>query len=300
MAHVRNYIQPAPRRLYAMLLMITSSTVISFGGLIIRNIETADTWQINFYRSIAFGLAIGLVLLFRYGKSTPTQFVGIGWFGVLAAFLLAFAGIAFLQAITNTTVAATLFTLSSIPFLTATLAWFFLTERIKKETFFAMIVAAFGILIMMVEGFAFGTAFGNLMAFLCALGFSGYATIIRKKRSVDMLPTFVVSSVIVMAIVATVSSGDMRIPIYDMLLCFALGGVVAGFSNALFIISSRHLLAAELTFFMLLEFSLGPIWVWIFINEIPTQWTILGGVIVMSAVLYNTFSELRLKKKKIL
>ena len=81
-----------------------------------------------------------------------------------------------------------------------------------------------------------------------------------------------------------------------MLLCFALGGVVAGFSNALFIISSRHLLAAELTFFMLLEFSLGPIWVWIFINEIPTQWTILGGVIVMSAVLYNTFSELRRKK----
>ena len=115
-----------------------------------------------------------------------------------------------------------------------------------------------------------------------------------------MLPTFVVSSVIVMAIVATVSSGDMRIPIYDMLLCFALGGVVAGFSNALFIISSRHLLAAELTFFMLLEFSLGPIWVWIFINEIPTQWTILGGVIVMSAVLYNTFSELRRKKNRIL
>lgn len=135
MAHVRNYIQPAPRRLYAMLLMITSSIVISFGGLIIRNIETADTWQINFYRSIAFGLAIGLVLLFRYGKSTPTQFFGIGWFGVFAAFLLAFAGIAFLQAITNTTVAATLFTLSSIPFLTATLAWFFLTERIKKKHF---------------------------------------------------------------------------------------------------------------------------------------------------------------------
>ena len=79
--------------------------------------------------------------------------------------------------------------------------------------------------------------------------------------------------------------------ITDLLLCFTLGGLVAGFSNAIFIIASRHLLAAELTFFMLLEFTLGPIWVWIFINEVPTQWTILGGSVVISAVMINTFLE---------
>ena len=70
----RNYLQPTPRRLNAMILMIISSIVISFGGLIIRNIETADTWQINFYRSIAFAFAISLVLLFRYRSSTVKQF----------------------------------------------------------------------------------------------------------------------------------------------------------------------------------------------------------------------------------
>ncbi|MGB0634232.1 MAG: DMT family transporter [Paracoccaceae bacterium] len=297
MTYSNEYIQPTPRRLYAMILMIISSTVISFGGLIIRNIETADTWQINFYRSIAFAMAIGLVLVFRYRKSTLRQFSGIGWFGIIAGFLLAFAGIAFLQAITNTTVAATLFTLSSIPFITAAFAWFFLREKIKQSTFIAMVFAAIGIFIMILEGFSFGTVFGNLMAFLCALGFSGYATIIRRNRSVDMLPTFVVSSLIVILIVLFVKSGNVSVPIYDLILCFTLGGIVAGFSNALFIISSRHLLAAELTFFMLLEFTLGPIWVWLFINEVPTQWTIIGGLIVILSVIFNTLSELHQSKK---
>lgn len=293
MATTRNYIQPIPRRLYAMFLMVVSSTVISFGGLVIRHIDTSDTLKINFYRSVAFGLTIGLVLLFKYKKTTLTQFVGIGWFGILAGILLALTGIAFLQAITNTTVAATLFTLSSIPFLTAFLAWLFLTEKIKKTTLLAMTFAAFGILIMVFEGFTFGTLFGNVMAFLCALGFSGYATIIRRNRTVEMLPTLLVSSVLIMIIALTLRWGHLSISIYDLFLCFVLGSVIAGVSSALFIIASRHLLAAELTFFMLLEFTLGPIWVWIFINEVPTQLTILGGLIVVSAVIYNTFSELR-------
>ena len=143
------YIPPTPRRLYAMLLMIASSIVISFGGLIIRHIETADTWQINFYRSIAFASAIGVFLIFRYGKSTLRQFGSIGRSGVFAGCLLALAGIAFLQAITNTTVAATLFTLSSIPFITGVFAWIFLSEKIKQTTLISMICAATGILIML-------------------------------------------------------------------------------------------------------------------------------------------------------
>ena len=64
-------------------------------------------------------------------------------------------------------------------------------------------------------------------------------------------------------------------------------------TNALFIAASRHLVAAELTLFMLLEFALGPVWVWIFINEVPTEWTIIGGVIVISAVILRALFELR-------
>ncbi|MBT6544286.1 MAG: hypothetical protein HOL77_09455 [Rhodobacteraceae bacterium] len=62
--------------------------------------------------------------------------------------------------------------------------------------------------------------------------------------------------------------------------------------NTLFVIASKHLFAAELTLFMLLEFTLGPIWVWIFVNEVPTNWTLIGGIIVILAVLVKSAAEL--------
>jgi drug/metabolite transporter (DMT)-like permease len=61
----------------------------------------------------------------------------------------------------------------------------------------------------------------------------------------------------------------------------------------MFIFASRHLVAAELTLFMLLEFALGPIWVWVFINEVPTDLTVLGGLVVILSVAIRALFELR-------
>ncbi len=276
-----------------MVLMLIGSVIISFGGLAIRNIEAADNWQINFYRSIAFGLAISIVLLFRYGKTGPQQLKGIGLQGVLAATLLACASIFFLQAITNTTVAATTFTLSSIPFLTAIMAWLFLGERIGKSTVFTMLMAAVGISLMLVQGLGSGTFYGNFMAFLCATGFSSYAIIIRRNRRSEMLPTLILSNLIIMLVTLIFTWDNLLISWNDLLLCFVLGGLLSATVNTLFIIAAKHLFAAELTLFMLLEFTLGPIWVWIFVNEVPTSWTLVGGGIVISAVFLKSVSELR-------
>ena len=61
----------------------------------------------------------------------------------------------------------------------------------------------------------------------------------------------------------------------------------------MFIIASRHLIAAEVTLVMQLEFVFGPIWVWLFVSEVPTQLTILGGSLVLGAVLVRAIVELR-------
>ena len=283
----------SPKRAYAMILMLVGSILISFSGLAIRNIEMADNWQINFYRSISFGLAISIVLLFRYGKRGHQQLIGIGLQGVLAAVLLGGASISFLLAITNTTVAATTFTLSSIPFLTAIMAWLFLGERIGKSTFITMVIAGVGISLMFVQGLGSGTFYGNFMAFLCAIGFSYYTIIIRRNRGLEMLPTLILSNLIIMLIALIFTWDDLLISWNDLLLCFVLGGLLSATINTLFIIAAKHLFAAELTLFMLLEFTLGPIWVWIFVNEVPTRWTLTGGSIVISAVLLKSVSELR-------
>jgi len=96
-----------------------------------------------------------------------------------------------------------------------------------------------------------------------------------------------------MMLVALVFTWDnLLISWNDLLICFILGGLLSATVNTLFLIAAKHLFAAELTLFMLLEFTLGPIWVWIFVNEVPTSWTLVGGSIVISAVLLKSVSEL--------
>ena len=282
-----------PRHAFAMALMVVSSVAISFGGLILRNIEDADVWQINFYRSLALVAVVLTMMLFRYRGETVQKVRQIGRPGLVAGALLAGAGICFLQAITNTTVANTLFTLSAIPFLSAMLAWLFLREGIQRSTLLTMIVAALGVGVMMAEGVGSGSLYGNGMALLTALLFSSYAILVRRHRDIDMLPALMVSGLLIVVVSAILRWDDLGISTHDLLLCILLGGGLSGVANALFIAASRHLVAAELTLFMLLEFALGPIWVWIFINEVPTRWTILGGTVVILAVILRALFQLQ-------
>ncbi|MEM8793846.1 MAG: DMT family transporter [Pseudomonadota bacterium] len=290
---ITEHVDAHPRRAFAMALMVVSSVGISFGGLILRNIEDADVWQINFYRSLALVVTVLLIMLFRYKRETARRITQIGKPGLVAGALLAGAGVAFLQAITNTTVANTLFTLSAIPFLSAALAWLFLRESIQRPTLLTMIAAAAGVTVMMAEGVGTGSFYGNAMALMTALLFSSYAIIVRYNRAIDMLPALMISGALIILIAGILRWDDLAISTHDLLLCLLLGGGLSGLANALFIAASRHLVAAELTLFMLLEFALGPIWVWIFINEVPTEWTILGGSIVILAVILRALFQLR-------
>ena len=282
-----------PRRGFAMLLMVVSSIAISFGGLIMRNMDAADEWQIIFYRALALEAVILGILIVQYRGGMVQRVLRIGRAGVIAGVILASAGICFIQAISNTTIANTMFALSAIPFITAGLAWIFLKERLRRTTLITMIAAALGVTIMVADGFGLGASYGNLMALATACGFAGFAVIVRSNRHVDMLPTLLVSGVFLIAVSGAVSFRDLGISLNDLLRCILWGGILSGLGNAMFIVASRHLVAAELTLFMLLEFALGPLWVWIFVNETPSRWAMVGGALVIGSVATRTLFELR-------
>ena len=285
-------------RKLSILLLITGSVSISFGGLIMRNINNADPWQIAFYRALAFLFSITLILFHRYRFAIVTNIKKVGYAGIIGGALLMGANLLFIQAFANTSIANTLFTLSAIPFITAGLAYIFLKEKLSLRTILIMIVALFGIFIMINEGLEKGGFYGNLMALGCAFCFSGFAIVVRKFRNIDMLPTLLISGVMIVFVSFVLSLGDLTVPIQDVLLCFLWGGVLSGFVNSVFIYSIRFLYASEVTFFMLLEFSLGPFWVWIFLNETISQETLYGGIIVMASVAVYSFIEIYISKSK--
>ena len=279
-------------RQLAILLMIASSVVISFSGLVVRLLE-AGPLVMNFYRALFLMGAILVLLFLRYRGAAIVRVIGVGWPGLMAGAMLAGAGITFLQSMTHTTVANTLFVLGGIPFVTSGLAWIFLKEKPGRPTLVTMIIAFFGIVIMIGEGFTIGSVYGNLMALMTTLFFSIYAVIVRFNRQVDMLPAILISTVLIMAMTGLTQRGVLPISKDDLWLCLLWGGVMSGFTSASFIVASRHIIAAELTIFMLLEFALGPVWVWLFVNEIPSKWTLAGGALVIVAVLGRSILELR-------
>ena len=281
------------RRSYAMLLMMAGSVLISFGGLVQRNLITEDPWQISFYRSLGMFAAIAIIIICRYRPShLPRTLIDIGRLGLLGGVLASVAGITFMQALTHTTIANALFILGTIPFFAALFACVLLGEKLRRTTLLTMMGAAIGLGIMVAKGMSAGSGFGNAMALITAVSFALYAVTVRYKRQTEMSPVMLLSAMIIVAISLVVKMGDVTLPLHDILLCLFWGGCLCGFVNWAFIIASRHLAAAEVTLIMLLEFSLGPLWVWLFIGETPSLWTLLGGGLIIVAVALRAIFEL--------
>ena len=279
-----------------MFLMVLGSSIISFAGLIIRGMDTAGPLQISLYRGLALSFTILLVLTLRYQTNTLRKITGVGGSGILAGILLASAGICFIQAITSTTVAATLFILASIPFISAFLARILLNERVSRQTLITMIIAGFGVSLMMVSGLRSNSFYGTSMALITAFCFSGYAIMLRKNKDIEMLPSVLISGLVICLVCLSILGQDIAISWLDLLKCILLGSIISFIPNSLFIYASKYLIAAELTLFMLLEFALGPFWVWLFIDEVPAFWTLIGGSSVIMAVIIYVWSEMQSKQ----
>jgi drug/metabolite transporter (DMT)-like permease len=143
-----------------------------------------------------------------------------------------------------------------------------------------------------------GAHIGNLMALGSAICFSGFIIIMRKYNKVDMIPTSLISGIIIIIISFVVTQGNIDIPIQEILLSFFWGAALNGFMNIALIFSTRFLYATEVTLFTLVEYSLGPLWVWIFLDEIITKMTLYGGLIVMLSVATYCVFEVHNQRNK--
>ena len=258
-----------------------------------RQFEVANAWQITFYRNLAFFFAVFVIILVNYGQKSFKTTINLGLPGIIAAIFLASANICFIHSLKSTSVANTLFTLSTIPFITAFIAYFVIKEFITRRTFIIMLVAFLGISMMVSEGLRTNQSVGILLALCTAVSFSSFAIILRKYKFVDMIPCLLISAMLVMGTTFFVLSGDIYIPINEIVYCFFWGGVLSGLVNSAFIYAIRHLRASEVTLYMLLEFSLGPIWVWIFLDEIISTQTMVGGLIVIASVIFYSLFQLK-------
>ena len=250
----------------------------------LRSIESANEWQVIFGRQIFFTPAILLVLAIRYRGHLIRMFLDAGWVGLAAGVCLGLANPTVILAMVHTTVANALFTLSASPLITAVLAWMILRERLSRTTLIAIVFAMAGIGLMVADGLGGGTILGNLLALLCAFFFSLFVIFLRLGKDRNMLPSSVIGGAVGALVGLAGADWDYHLTLHDGLLCLFWGGGIVTVVHFLFIQGSRYVPGAEIMLITLIEFILGPMWVWIGFGERPSTMALLGGGLVLAAV----------------
>ena len=250
----------------------------STAGVLQRQLTLGTTTQV-FGRAAFAGTALLVYVAVVERGRVVQAFRSIGIPGLGVAVCVATASASFIAALNHTSVARVLFILALAPVLAALLARVTLGEPITRRTVVAMALALFGLTLMLGEP-GEGSLAGDGLAFLATAAF---ATMI----DVSMAPATILSQAILLVVFlpladpSEIGSGDV-----GWLAALGIGQIGLGF--ALFTVGARLIPAAQAGLITLLEVVLGPVWVWLALDEQPSTLTLLGGAIVIAAIVIQT------------
>ena len=280
------------------LLIFLGALSLSTGGLIVKSFEGATLWQILFWRSLFFSLTVLTFLIISYKKDTIKAFYESGLPGFFGGIILSFGFCGYVFAMYNTTVANTNFIISLQILFLAIFGYFFLKEKISALTLFSIVLALSGVLLMVGNSLTPGELSGNLAAFTMPITFAVLIMIVRKFPNVDMVPAQFVAG-LSSCLIGYFFSSQILISPHDIFLGFLAGFFQVGFGFIFITIGARTTPSAMVGIIMLSESVLGPVWAFLFVSERPSIYGLIGGAIILSAVLLQFYSLLVKSKKSI-
>ncbi len=281
------------------LLVFFGACSLSFGGLIVKSFEGATLWQILFWRSLFFIMVVFIFLLISYKKKIFRAFYNSGIPGIFGGIILSSGFCGYVFAMYNTTVANTNFIIQTQTIFLAIFGYFFLKEKISKITLVSIFLAISGIILMVGSDLEPGQMSGNLAAFIMPVSFAILILIIRKYPNVDMVPLQLYAGITAM-IIGYIIAGKINISAHDIFLGFLAGFFQLGFGFILITIGARSTPSAIVGIIMLTEAVLGPFWAWLFINENSSFMVLIGGTIVIIAVLLQFYTSIKNENQTIL
>ena len=280
------------------ILVFMGACSLSFGGLIVKSFEGSTLWQILFWRSLFFTLTVLLFLIITYKKKLFNSFYLSGLPGFIGGVVLSFGFCGYVIAMYSTTVANTNFIISLQILFLAIFGYFFLKEKISSVTLLSIVLAITGVLIMVGNSLGPGEMTGNLAAFSMPITFAVLIMIVRKFPSVDMVPAQFVAG-ICCCLIGYALSNKLMISYHDIFLGFLAGFFQVGFGFIFITIGARTTPSAMVGIIMLSESVLGPLWAFLFASERPSMFSLIGGAVILSAVLIQFYSLLKNSKKNI-
>jgi drug/metabolite transporter (DMT)-like permease len=273
------------------LLVTIAALIWSTAGFFTRLVDV-DTWTLLFWRSL-FGALFLLAVLVRQERRGALRAIrSMGWPGWGMAILSTLVIITYFSALRLTAVADVMIIQATLPFVVAGLAWAVMRERVSRATLLASGLAIIGVVVMLGGAPLAGNPWGDVLAFVTTVVYAGIIVMLRWHRNVAMTAAALVS-VLLAAAVSWPFAAPAAVSAQDLFYLMVFGVAQSGVAFLLLMIGSRLIPATENALIGTIETPLGPVWVWLAFGEVPTAAALVGGTIVLGAVVGHIVAQSR-------
>jgi drug/metabolite transporter (DMT)-like permease len=274
----------------AVLLMVLVTMMWSTAGVVSRHLDGARSFEVTFWRALFTVVAMLFILPLIRGRSVFADIRHAGRAFWISGICWSVMFTAYMVALTLTSVANVLITMSLGPLMTALIARVFIGHRIVMRTWVAIAVAGFGIAYMYAPQIAGGQLLGTLVALCVPIAGATNWTVTQNAHAqghdVDLVPAVFVGAVI-SALVALPLAYPFQATAHDLGLLAFLGAFQLAIPCVLSVMCARLLKAPELSLLALLEVPFGILLVWLGAGEAPGTTVLVGGTLVISALVAN-------------
>lgn len=265
--------------------------VLSFDALLVRLVD-ASPYDIGFWRgALVFVSMTGFIVV----TGRAQQFRVYAAHGLAAVIITLLYGIntgLFVLSVNHTSVANAVVVLASSSFFAALFSWLLLRETIPLRTWMAILVALAGVLIVFAGSIGLDQWFGDALALLLAMLMGLMLTLLRRLPNLPKMPVVALSGLVTSLLcIAFAEPLTLGVGSYGWLA--VMGLLQMPVASVLIMTATRYLPAPEVSLFLLIETLLGPVWVWLVLNETISSLTFFGGAAILGAIFVHSWLSLR-------
>ena len=275
------------------MLLLAGAFVDSSAGLFTKLIPV-DSFTLAAGRGFSAFLCLLVIFALKERRSMPLSLYRMGWPGLAFVVINGVGMLLTIMSLKNTSVANFFMILGTAPFVAGVAGWLVLKEKLDISTALAAIAGFIGIVIMMSGKNAGSGLFGDLLALACVGAYSTIVLITRGARF-DILPV-IMSTCLMSAILPLPFADFSSLTLSNIGLIFIFGAVQIALGNMLIFAAVSRIPPAQSGLLGVFNAGFGPLWVFFAFGDVPSQATIIGGGIVITAALLHLVYTLSRKK----
>lgn len=274
-------------------LLITAlgALIMSFESLFIKFI-TLSPLEISFYIGVFMFISTFSILLVKKREVLKSSFDKTFKYALLAAFLMCTSNLFFISAVKNTDVANVVLILAIAPIFASFFSFLIYKIKPKKNIYVASLFIFLGLFIIFHGHLGQGNMKGNIYALCCAIFFSLVFVVLSKHTSLNRIFLIAINGLF-LAISSFLLNGFTLIDKSNLLIIIIMGVIITPISRILIANGTKFLSASEVSLLMIIETVMAPIWVWIFLKEIPSSNTFVGGALIIATLIINSIYNMK-------